>query len=98
MNIVVHENLVMAMDVAATKACFDVIEAVAESLGVTEVHGVSLHSFYNTARIERTNQNIADIADDDPQLASQVKRRWDELCGGSAERNLTPSTRAGERH
>ena len=96
MSTEVHENLVMAMDTAATKACFDVIEAVAERLGVTEVHGVSLASFYSTARIERTDQNIAEIADDDPQLASRIKARWDELCAKHC-RPLSEHSRARAR-
>ena len=72
------------MDWGMSKASFDLIEAVAEALGISEVHGVSLRTFYDTACFDRTGENIAHIADTDPVLATRVKQQWDSLTEQSA--------------
>ena len=101
-----HENLIGAMDIGALRATVDTLVAISESAGITKVHGLSVRDFHKKAAYRHTEFAIADIADDDPELASVVKARWDEICETNArereaeelvrrERNLTSPVRAG---
>ena len=84
--------LVDAMNRGAQGAAVDTIEALAEALGVSELHGTNVRDFYNTAAHHRTEDAIAEIADDDQELAALVKQQFVKARQQSdSERDLTSS-------
>jgi hypothetical protein len=91
-----HEALIGAMDVGALRATLDTLEAIAQATGVSTVHGVSIRAFHHSRAIQQTDLAISDIADDDHELATLVKRRWDEICDTDSKTERAASG-AGDR-
>ena len=85
----VQEALLEAMRQGAQEATVDAIEAVAEAVGVSKVHGLALLEFFHAAASERTSTAIAGIADYDQQLARLVKHQWDGIRMGRNERAVS---------
>lgn len=74
-----HEALMSCIDVAQCRATATTLEAIAEAAGIKQLRGKPVREFFGDEAMRETELAIADVADDDPLLASLVKARWDEM-------------------
>lgn len=67
-----------ALNVATTQALVDALAALAAELGVDHLDGMTIAELFDRQRTARMEQHLAEIADDNPRVASAIKVMWDE--------------------
>jgi hypothetical protein len=75
----VYETLGDIFKVASLDALLATVEAVAAQAGVSEIKGLSVRDFFEETKTQRAEELVADFADTNHTLASQMKSAWDKL-------------------
>ena len=79
-----HEELMLAMSIGQARGIVDTLVAIAEAAGVPEILGTTVRDHVYYSAVAHTEAAIADIADDNPDMATVVKQRWDEMRATNA--------------
>jgi hypothetical protein len=66
--VLAHENAVV-----------ETLEAIASAAGVAEIKGQSIRDWFEMRKHTIAQELVADFADTNPKLASQIKSAWDSL-------------------
>lgn len=72
------ERLAQIATNAEVQTVFQILVEVASQCGVTELQGRTVIDFYETLRSQKIEKGLASGADHNPQLASEMKRLWEE--------------------
>ena len=64
---------------ASTEALRETVEAVAAELGISQIQGMPVQEFHGRRKLAIAEQAVADLADGNPALASQIKKAWDQV-------------------
>jgi hypothetical protein len=60
-------------------AMMQTVEAIASELGVSHIQSMSIREFYDRRRRSIAEHTVAELADSNPALASQIKAAWDQV-------------------
>jgi hypothetical protein len=64
---------------ASLEALAETLQALAAALGVTQLQALPVGEFYERRKFARAEELVADLADSQPALASQIRRAWKEI-------------------
>jgi hypothetical protein len=75
----IWEHLSKIFLAASEHALLDTIEAIASEAGVSRIEGFPVREFFERRKGEKSEHLVADFADTNPRMASEVKAAWDKL-------------------
>jgi hypothetical protein len=75
----VWEHLREIFLLASEQALLDTVEAIASKVGVSEIDGFPVREFFDRRKREIGERLVADFADTNPRMASDVKAALDQM-------------------